>query len=74
MAAIRIMLDAPLHRTKRALEKAGMSINDIDLFEVNEGFARTRGVAEDHRAGSGTAQRQCGAKRPAIRSAAPAPS
>jgi acetyl-CoA C-acetyltransferase len=34
-----IMLDAPLHATKRALEKAGMSINDIDLFEVNEAFA-----------------------------------
>jgi acetyl-CoA C-acetyltransferase len=34
-----IMLDAPLHATKRALEKAGMSIDDIDLFEVNEAFA-----------------------------------
>ncbi|HTE97563.1 MAG TPA: acetyl-CoA C-acyltransferase, partial [Bradyrhizobium sp.] len=34
-----IMLDAPLHATERALKKAGMSINDIDLFEVNEAFA-----------------------------------
>ena len=34
-----IMLDAPLHATKRALEKAGMTIDDIDLFEVNEAFA-----------------------------------
>lgn len=34
-----IMLDAPLHATKRALEKAGMKIGDIDLFEVNEAFA-----------------------------------
>src|SRR5215467_6290398 len=34
-----IMLEAPLPATKRALEKAGMSINDIDLFEVNEAFA-----------------------------------
>jgi len=33
------MLDAPLHATKRALEKAGMKIDDIDLFEVNEAFA-----------------------------------
>jgi acetyl-CoA C-acetyltransferase len=33
------MLDAPLHATKRALEKAGMTIDDIDLFEVNEAFA-----------------------------------
>jgi len=34
-----IMLEAPLHATKRALEKAGMKIDDIDLFEVNEAFA-----------------------------------
>ncbi len=34
-----IMLDAPIHATKRALEKAGMKIGDIDLFEVNEAFA-----------------------------------
>jgi acetyl-CoA C-acetyltransferase len=34
-----VMLEAPLNATKRALKKAGMSINDIDLFEVNEAFA-----------------------------------
>ncbi len=34
-----IMLDAPLHATERALKKAGMSIDDIDVFEVNEAFA-----------------------------------
>jgi acetyl-CoA C-acetyltransferase len=34
-----IMLDAPLHATERALKKAGMSIDGIDLFEVNEAFA-----------------------------------
>jgi acetyl-CoA C-acetyltransferase len=34
-----IMLDAPLHATERALKKTGMSIDDIDLFEVNEAFA-----------------------------------
>src|ERR1700751_635798 len=34
-----IMLDAPLHATQSALKKAGMSIDDIDLFEVNEAFA-----------------------------------
>ena len=34
-----IMLDAPLHATERALQKAGMTIDDIDLFEVNEAFA-----------------------------------
>jgi acetyl-CoA C-acetyltransferase len=34
-----IMLEAPLHATHRALKKAGMRIDDIDLFEVNEAFA-----------------------------------
>jgi acetyl-CoA C-acetyltransferase len=34
-----IMLEAPLPATRRALEKAGMSIDDIDLFEINEAFA-----------------------------------
>jgi acetyl-CoA C-acetyltransferase len=34
-----IMLEAPLPATQRALAKAGMKIDDIDLFEVNEAFA-----------------------------------
>ena len=34
-----IMLEAPIPGTKRALEKAGMKIDDIDLYEVNEAFA-----------------------------------
>jgi len=34
-----IMLEAPLPATHRALQKAGMTIDDIDLFEVNEAFA-----------------------------------
>ncbi len=34
-----IMLEAPLQATERALKKAGMSIDDIDLYEVNEAFA-----------------------------------
>ena len=33
-----IMLEAPIPATERALKKAGMSVNDIDLFEVNEAF------------------------------------
>ncbi len=34
-----IMLEEPLFATDRALQRAGMSISDIDLFEVNEAFA-----------------------------------
>ncbi|PKO28705.1 MAG: acetyl-CoA C-acyltransferase [Betaproteobacteria bacterium HGW-Betaproteobacteria-5] len=34
-----IMLEAPIPATARALEKAGLKINDIDLFEINEAFA-----------------------------------
>ena len=33
------MLEAPIPATERALKKAGMSIDDIDLYEVNEAFA-----------------------------------
>lgn len=34
-----IMLTGPAPAARKALEKAGLSINDIDLFEVNEAFA-----------------------------------
>ncbi len=34
-----IMLTGPVDVTKKLLAKAGMSINDIDIFEVNEAFA-----------------------------------
>ena len=34
-----IMLTGPLDVTKKVLRKAGMSLADIDLFEVNEAFA-----------------------------------
>jgi acetyl-CoA C-acetyltransferase len=33
------MLTAPIPATEHALKKAGMSVNDIDLFECNEAFA-----------------------------------
>ncbi|MGO4204940.1 steroid 3-ketoacyl-CoA thiolase, partial [Rhodococcus sp. TAF43] len=32
-------LDGPVQATARVLEKAGMKIGDLDLFEVNEAFA-----------------------------------
>lgn len=34
-----IMLETPIPATERALKRAGMKIDDIDLFEVNEAFA-----------------------------------
>ena len=34
-----IMLEEPIPATKRALDRAGMTIRDIDLYEVNEAFA-----------------------------------
>jgi acetyl-CoA C-acetyltransferase len=34
-----IMLEAPIPATQRALQRAGMKIEDIDLYEVNEAFA-----------------------------------
>jgi len=34
-----IMLTGPAPAARKALEKAGLSIDDIDLFEVNEAFA-----------------------------------
>jgi acetyl-CoA C-acetyltransferase len=34
-----IMLEEPLYATARALQRAGMKLDDIDLFEVNEAFA-----------------------------------
>jgi len=34
-----IMLTGPVPATHKVLKKAGMSIDDIDLFEVNEAFA-----------------------------------
>ncbi|MBS0502703.1 MAG: acetyl-CoA C-acetyltransferase [Proteobacteria bacterium] len=34
-----VMLEEPLFATERALKRAGMRIEDIDLYEVNEAFA-----------------------------------
>src|SRR5204862_7867569 len=34
-----IMLEAPIPATQRALKKAGMTIDQVDLYEVNEAFA-----------------------------------
>lgn len=34
-----LMLNAPVPAAKKVLEKAGMNLDDIDLFEINEAFA-----------------------------------
>ena len=34
-----IMLEEPIPATRKALARAGMTLDDIDLFEVNEAFA-----------------------------------
>ncbi len=34
-----LMLTGPIPATRKALEKAGLQLSDIDLFEVNEAFA-----------------------------------
>jgi acetyl-CoA C-acetyltransferase len=34
-----IMLEEPVYATERALKRAGMKVDEIDLFEVNEAFA-----------------------------------
>jgi acetyl-CoA C-acetyltransferase len=34
-----IMLEEPIRATRHALQRAGMTLNEIDLFEVNEAFA-----------------------------------
>jgi acetyl-CoA acyltransferase len=39
-----IMLTAPISATSRALSRAGMTVDDIDLFEINEAFASVVGA------------------------------
>ena len=34
-----LMLNAPVPATRKVLDKAGLSVADIDLFEINEAFA-----------------------------------
>ena len=44
-----IMLEEPLFATDRALKRADMKIEDIDLFEVNEAFAPVPMAGSTHR-------------------------
>jgi acetyl-CoA C-acetyltransferase len=34
-----LMLNAPVPATRKVLAKAGLAVDDIDLFEINEAFA-----------------------------------
>jgi acetyl-CoA acetyltransferase family protein len=42
-----IMLTGPIPATRRILERNGLTIDDIDLFEVNEAFSSVIGAWED---------------------------
>ncbi|MBC7872091.1 MAG: thiolase family protein, partial [Chitinophagaceae bacterium] len=39
-----LMLTGPIEATRKALKKAGMTVNEMDLFEVNEAFAAVIGM------------------------------
>jgi len=43
-----IMLTGPLPATEKVLNKAGMNVKDIDIFEVNEAFAAVPLTFMDH--------------------------
>ena len=43
-----IMLTGPLPATEKVLDKAGMNVKDIDIFEVNEAFAAVPLTFMDH--------------------------
>jgi len=34
-----LMLDGPIEATRRALKRAGLTIDEIDVIEINEAFA-----------------------------------
>jgi acetyl-CoA C-acetyltransferase len=42
-----LMLNAPVPATRKVLAKAGLTVDDIDLFEINEAFAAV-GIASMH--------------------------
>ena len=58
-----IMLEGPIPASKKALEKAGLEIDDIDLYEINEAFgsvplawAKAMNASEDRLNVNGGAQ------------------
>ena len=68
------MLTGPVDVTKKVLKRAGMSVDDIDLFEINEAFASV--VLRYRRPSTSIRRRSTSTAAPspwAIRSAPPAP-
>ena len=49
------MLTGPIPATAKALDRAGLSIDEIDLFEINEAFASVVGAWRMEHGGSDTA-------------------
>ncbi len=47
-----MMLTGPIPATSKALDRAGLTIDDIDLFEVNEAFASVTGAWRAEHGGS----------------------
>jgi acetyl-CoA acetyltransferase family protein len=48
------MLTGPIPATTKALEKAGLTVDDIDLFEINEAFASVVGAWRIEHGGTDT--------------------
>ena len=60
-----IMLTAPIPATQKALQRSGLKVDEIGVFEVNEAFAPVpAGLAGRHRRGPGQAQPQRRRDRP----------
>ncbi len=53
-----LMLNAPVPAARKVLEKAGLTINDIDLFEINEARHRRREIHPRPQARPGQGQRE----------------
>ena len=61
----RMMGVGPVHATRKALERAGLSIEDIDLVELNEAFAaQSLACIREARTRHGARERQRGSDRP----------
>ena len=72
--APKMLLMTPVEATRKVLKKAGWSLNDVDLLELNEAFA-VQAVAVDAASSASTRRRSTSTAAPwrsATRSAPPA--